>query len=75
MLDGRQPTLDSQAAGAVHDHAQGLQPYSLFHYLDPKAVLTTGASTFDFGLLAGVALVAIVAALVIFPRRDLAAPS
>ena len=64
-----------QILGSLWPDAQGLQPYSLFHYLDPKAVLTTGASTFDFGLLAGVALVAIVAALVIFPRRDLAAPS
>jgi cytochrome c peroxidase len=24
MLDGRQPDLESQAAGAIHDHAQGL---------------------------------------------------
>ncbi len=26
MLDGRQPTLESQAAGAIHDHAQGVLP-------------------------------------------------
>jgi hypothetical protein len=26
MLDGRQPTLDAQAAGAIHDHAQGVGP-------------------------------------------------
>jgi hypothetical protein len=38
-------------------------------------VLTAGADYFSFGLLAAVAIVAIVAALVIFPRRDLAAPS
>lgn len=24
MLDGRQPTLEAQAAGAIHDHAQGV---------------------------------------------------
>jgi cytochrome c peroxidase len=26
MLDGRQPTLEAQAAGAIHDHAQGVTP-------------------------------------------------
>lgn len=26
MLDGRQPSLDAQAAGAIHDHAQGTTP-------------------------------------------------
>ena len=26
MLDGRQPTLEMQAAGAIHDHAQGVGP-------------------------------------------------
>ena len=64
-----------QILGSLWPDAKGLQPYSLFHYLDPKAVLTAGASYFNFGLLAAVALLAIVAALVIFPRRDLAAPS
>jgi ABC-2 type transport system permease protein len=64
-----------QILGSLWPDAKGLQPYSLFHYLDPKAVLTAGASTFNFALLAVVALVAVVAALVIFPRRDLAATS
>jgi ABC-2 type transport system permease protein len=64
-----------QILGSLWPDAKGLQPYSLFHYLDPKAVLTAGANYFNFGLLAAVALLAIVAALVIFPRRDLAAPS
>ena len=26
MLDGRQPTLETQAIGAIHDHAQALRP-------------------------------------------------
>jgi ABC-2 type transport system permease protein len=64
-----------EVLGSLWPDAKGLQPYSLFHYLDPQAVLGGEAITFDFALLAGVALVAIVAALVIFPRRDLAAPS
>jgi beta-exotoxin I transport system permease protein len=64
-----------QILGSLWPDAKGLQPYSLFHYLDPRTVLTAGPDTFSFGLLAVVAVVAIVAALVIFPRRDLAAPS
>jgi cytochrome c peroxidase len=28
MLDGRQPTLESQAAGAIHDHAQGVAAFA-----------------------------------------------
>jgi ABC-2 type transport system permease protein len=61
--------------GSLWPDAKGLQPYSLFHYLDPQAVLSGESVAFNFALLGGVALVAIVAALVIFPRRDLAAPS
>jgi ABC-2 type transport system permease protein len=64
-----------QILGSLWPDAKGLQPYSLFHYLDPKAVLTAGIDAFSFALLAGVAIIAIVIALVIFPRRDLAAPS
>jgi ABC-2 type transport system permease protein len=64
-----------QILGSLWPDAKGLQPYSLFHYLDPKGVLTATVNTFNFALLAAVAAVAIVAALVIFPRRDLAAPS
>jgi beta-exotoxin I transport system permease protein len=64
-----------QILGSLWPDAKGLQPYSLFHYLDPKALLTGQAALFNFALLGAVALVAIVAALAIFPRRDLAAPS
>ena len=64
-----------QILGSLWPDAAGLQPYSLFHYLEPRALLNGQTNSFDFGLLAGVALVAIVAALAIFPRRDLAAPA
>jgi ABC-2 type transport system permease protein len=64
-----------QILGSLWPDAKGLQPYSLFHYLDPKALLTGAIAAFNFVLLAVVAVVAIVVALVIFPRRDLAAPS
>ena len=61
--------------GSLWPDAKGLQPYSLFHYLDPKAILAGDASATDFGILAAVIAIAVAAALVIFPRRDLAAPS
>src|SRR5205823_2269644 len=31
MLDGRQPNLESQAAGAIHDHAQGVASFGELH--------------------------------------------
>jgi ABC-2 type transport system permease protein len=61
--------------GSLWPDAKGLQPYSLFHYLDPKAVLSGAADPVDFAILAAVLAIAVAAALVIFPRRDLAAPS
>jgi ABC-2 type transport system permease protein len=61
--------------GSLWPDAKVLQPYSLFHYFQPKAVLTGAAEPFDFGLLAGVIVLAVGYALVVFPRRDLAAPS
>ena len=64
-----------EVLGSLWPDAKGLQPYSLFHYLDPKAVLAGEASPADFAVLAVVIALAVAAALVIFPRRDLAAPS
>ena len=55
--------------------AKGLQPLSLFHYLQARDVLTGTVDPFSFVLLAGVAALALAVALVVFPRRDLAAPS
>lgn len=61
--------------GSLWPDAAVLQPYSLFHYLQPKAILSGEVNPMNFVLLGGVAAIAIVAALAIFPRRDLAAPS
>lgn len=61
--------------GSLWPDAEFLQPYSLFHYFQPKAVLSGSAEAFDFGLLASVIVLAVAYALVVFPRRDLAAPS
>ena len=61
--------------GTFWPDARGLQPYSLFHYYDPKDVLEGVTRAGDFLLLAAVGAVAIVWSLVEFPRRDLAAPA
>lgn len=61
--------------GSLWPDAKGLQPFSLFHYVDPKTILAGFAERGDFVLLAVVTGAAVIAALVVFPRRDLAAPS
>ena len=64
-----------EVLGSIWPDAEFLQPYSLFHYYDPKDVLEGTVRAFDLGVLAVVAVVAIGWALFEFPRRDLAAPS
>jgi ABC-type transport system involved in multi-copper enzyme maturation permease subunit len=64
-----------EVLGSLWPDAEFLQPYSLFHYLKPKGVLTGAVQPLDFAVLAAVIGVAIAWALGIFPRRDLAAPS
>ncbi|CAN5463138.1 hypothetical protein BH20CHL7_BH20CHL7_03070 [soil metagenome] len=61
--------------GQLWPDAAGLQPLSVFHYLDARGALTGLPDPANFAVLAGVTAVAVVYALVVFPRRDLAAPS
>lgn len=61
--------------GSLWPDATWLQPYSLFHYVDAKANLVGLPHTGDFVTLGIVIALAVGAALVIFPRRDLAAPA
>ena len=61
--------------GSLWPAAEMLQPYSLFHYLKAKAILTGVAAPFDLVVLSLVTLIAMAWALMVFPRRDLAAPS
>jgi ABC-2 type transport system permease protein len=61
--------------GSLWPDAAGLQPYSVFHYLTARDILGGTVALGGLVLLALVGGVAIALALVIFPRRDLAAPS
>jgi beta-exotoxin I transport system permease protein len=64
-----------EVLGTFWPDAQGLQPYSVFHHFNAKQVLEGNVEAANFVILAAVATVAIGWALVVFPRRDLAAPS
>jgi hypothetical protein len=64
-----------EVLGSLWPAAEVLQPYSLFHYLKAKAILTGVVAPVDVGVLSSVILLALAWALVVFPRRDLAAPS
>jgi ABC-type transport system involved in multi-copper enzyme maturation permease subunit len=64
-----------EVLGSLWPAAGFLQPYSLFHYLKAKAILTGLVVLFDLIVLSSVILIAMAWALVVFPRRDLAAPS
>lgn len=64
-----------EVLGSLWPDAEFLQPYSLFHYLQAKAILIGNANPSDLAVLAAVIGAAILWALIVFPRRDLAAPS
>jgi ABC-type transport system involved in multi-copper enzyme maturation permease subunit len=61
--------------GQLWPDAAGLQPLSLFYYVNARADLSGLPVWSDFGVLAAVIVVAIIYAWIVFPRRDLAAPS
>ena len=50
------------------------QEYSLFHHFQPTELLTGKADPIDFAILGAAVLVPVIYALIVFPRRDLAAP-
>jgi ABC-2 type transport system permease protein len=63
-----------EVLGSLWPDAAFLQPYSLFHYLQPRSILTGTAAPFDCVVLLAVVALAVGWAVVVFPRRDLAAP-
>jgi len=64
-----------QILGSLWPDAAGLQRYSLFHYLAASDVLAGITNVAGLLLLAAVGAIAIAWAEIVFPRRDLAAPS
>ena len=64
-----------EALGSLWPDAAFLQDYSLFHYLDARADLSGMPDARGFGILAAVIVASVAYALVVFPRRDLGAPS
>jgi ABC-type transport system involved in multi-copper enzyme maturation permease subunit len=64
-----------EVLGSLWPDAEPLQPYSLFHYLQARAILTGEGDPIDLAVLTSAILIAMAWSLVVFPRRDLAAPS
>ena len=64
-----------EVLGSLWPAAEFLRPYSLFYYLKPKDILIGLTPAFDMAVLAVVFAAAVGWALVVFPRRDLGAPS
>lgn len=63
-----------EVLGSLWPDAVFLQKYSLFHYIRVKATLAGTFAPADFLMLAAVIAVAIAWAVILFPKRDLAAP-
>jgi ABC-type transport system involved in multi-copper enzyme maturation permease subunit len=61
--------------GDLWPDAKGLQPFSLFHYFDARAALTGFPIWSDLAVLGAVIVAAVLYAVIMFPRRDLAAPT
>ena len=61
--------------GSLWTAADWSQKYSLFHHFQPGQILLGKADLRDLAILGVAILVPVVYALVVFPRRDLAAPS
>ncbi len=64
-----------EVVGSIWPSAAWVSDFSLFHYVRTKELLEGHLRPFDVRLLAGVLVVAVVYAWVVFPRRDIAAPS
>lgn len=61
--------------GSLWTDAAWTQDYSLFHHFQPGEILTGSLDPIDLVILGLAAVLPILYALVVFPRRDLAAPS
>jgi ABC-type transport system involved in multi-copper enzyme maturation permease subunit len=61
--------------GSLWADAAWTQDYSLIHHFNPGAILTGDLEAIDLVIVAVAAVVPIIYAVIVFPRRDLAAPA
>jgi ABC-type transport system involved in multi-copper enzyme maturation permease subunit len=61
--------------GSLWADAAWTQDYSLFHHFNPGGILTGEGATLDLVIVFAAAVVPVIYALIVFPRRDLAAPA
>lgn len=61
--------------GSLWREAEWTQEYSLFHHFNPTEILGGAAEPIDLLVCAVAFVIPIVYALIVFPRRDLAAPA
>ncbi|HEX7171957.1 MAG TPA: ABC transporter permease subunit [Candidatus Limnocylindria bacterium] len=61
--------------GSLWREAEWTQEYSLFHHFQPTEILAGAVAPADLVICAIALVIPIVYALVVFPRRDLAAPA
>ena len=61
--------------GSLWADAAWTQKYSLFHHFNPGAILSGEGDMLDLVIVFVAAIVPLIYALVVFPRRDLAAPA
>jgi ABC-2 type transport system permease protein len=61
--------------GSLWQDVEWTQEYSLFHHFQPTEILAGELDPIDLVILGAAFLIPIVYALVVFPRRDLAAPA
>jgi ABC-2 type transport system permease protein len=64
-----------EVLGSLWTDVAWSQEYSLFHHFQPAEILTGRTDPIDFLILGVAVLVPVIWALVVFPRRDLAAPA
>jgi len=61
--------------GSLWTEVAWSQEYSLFHHFQPGDILRGDAAPLDFVIVGLAALIPVVYAVIVFPRRDLAAPA
>lgn len=64
-----------EVLGSLWEAGRWMQDWSLFRRFRADDLLTGSVAPLDFAILGGVVVVAVVYALVVFPRRDVAAPT